>query len=122
MNYICRRVELGRHGRVPETMVKWEGHPIPTPYMYFRTSSMVAYAEVCAPDNLGDEAWSEVLKCAGSAGIAAGIATIIAGPASALPVFESAFKSCLAGKVGELVQKIQVSLSTSQQPNEDWHR
>jgi hypothetical protein len=78
MSYTCRRIELGRHGSVPETMVNWEGSPIPTPYAYFRTTSLVAYAELCTPDNLGDAAWTEIVNCARNAGIAAGIATIVA--------------------------------------------
>lgn len=122
MSYTCRRVELGKHGSVPETMVKWEGSPIPTPYAYFRTTSMVAYAELCTPNNLGDTAWTEIVNCARNAGIAAGIATIVAGPQAALPAFKSTFKGCVLGKLGEAAEQVQVSLSTLQQPNEDWHR
>lgn len=122
MAHVCRRVELGRSGSIPETMVKWEGSPIPIPYMYFRTSSMVAYAEFCAPDDLLNNAWNDVVSCAIAAGGAAGIAAIVAGPAAALPAFELAFKTCVVAKLGGRANEIQVSLSTQQQPNEDWHR
>jgi hypothetical protein len=37
-------------------------------------------------------------------------------------VFESAFKSCLVGKVGGHAELIQVSLSVRQLPDKDWHR
>jgi len=122
MAHVCRRVELGRSGSIPETMVKWEGSPIPIPYMYFRTSSMVAYAEFCAPDDLLNSAWNDIVSCAMAAGAAAGIAAIVAGPAAALAAFEVAFKPCVIAKLGGRANEVQVSLSTSQQPNEDWHR
>jgi len=90
--------------------------------MYFRTSSMVAYAEFCAPDDLLNSAWNDIVSCAMAAGAAAGIAAIVAGPAAALAAFEVAFKPCVIAKLGGRANEVQVSLSTSQQPNEDWHR
>lgn len=122
MAHVCRRLELGRSGSIPETMVKWEGSPIPIPYMYFRTSSMVAFAEFCAPEDLLNTAWNDIVGCAMAAGGMAGIAAIVAGPAAALSAFELTFKPCAMAKLGERANEVQVSLSTSQQANEDWHR
>lgn len=122
MAHVCRRVEIGRSGFIPETMVKWEGSPIPAPYMYFRTTSTVAYAEICAPGDILDTSWNDVVSCAITAGETVGISTIIADPEATRGTFELAFKSCAVTKLGEHADRIQVSLSTGQQPNTDWHR
>jgi len=122
MAHVCRRVEIGRSGSTPETMVKWEGSPIPAPYMYFRTTSTVAYAEICAPGDLLNASWGDVVGCAIAAGETVGISLIIADPIATLATFELAFKSCAVAKIGGHADRIQVSLSTGQQPNKDWHR
>ena len=103
-------------------MVKWEGSPIPAPYMYFRTTSTVAYAEFCAPNDILDSVWTDVVACAIKVGETVGIATIVPDPDAVLGVFESAFKSCAVAKIGGHADRIQVSLSVRQQPNKDWHR
>ena len=122
MPYVCRQLELGRGGAVPESMVKWEGSPIPAPYMYYRTSSPVAYAEFCAPADILDNVWTDVVACAMTAGETVGVPAIIANPEAVIGVFESAFKSCLVAKLGGQAERFQVSLSVHQQPNKEWHR
>jgi hypothetical protein len=122
MAHVCRRVEIGRSGSIPEVKVEWEGSPIPVPYMYFRTSSMFAYAEFCAPDDLLNSVWTDIMNCAMAAGVAAGIAAVVASPAAALPMFQAAFGPCITAKLGGRATEIQVSLSTEQKPIEDWHR
>ena len=122
MPYVCRQIELGRSGFFPETMVKWEETPIPRPYMYLRILSTVAYAEFCAPQDILESAWSDIVACAITASGTIGITTIIAGPEKALAVFESEFRSCLVAKLGEQADTVQVSLSARQQPSKDWHR
>ena len=122
MSYVCRQIELGRSGSVPESMVKWEGTPIPAPFMYYRTSSIVAFAEFCAPSDILDSVWNEVVTCAMTAGKTVGIATIVKDPDASLGIFESAVKSCLVANVGGHADRIQVSLSVQQLPNKDWHR
>jgi len=121
MSNACRQIELGRSGYLPESMVKWEGSPIPAPYMYYRTSSMVAYAELCAPEDLFDTFWSEVVSCAIAAGATVGVSVIVADPEAARPQFEGVFRSGMA-KIGERANEILVSLSARQQPNKEWHR
>ena len=122
MSYACRQLELGRNGSIPETMVKWEGSPIPVPHMYFRTSSTVAYAEFCAPEDILENVWTDVVACAQTAGETVGIATITADSDAVLGEFESAFKSCIVAKLGGHADRIQVSLTVRQQPDKDWHR
>jgi len=121
MEYVCRRVEIGRSGSTPETMVKWEG-AIPAPYMYFRTTSTVVHAELCGPEDIFTSRWSEVVACAITAGATVGIATIVASPETAVKAFEPAFRDCVAAKIGDYAGKIQVSLSTGLQPDQEWHR
>ena len=60
---ICKKVELCRHGSVAEFKVEWEGHPIPHLITYTRTSSVVAYAELCGPDVTMDSAWHDIATC-----------------------------------------------------------
>lgn len=102
--------------------MKWEGSPIPVPYTYFRTSSMTAFAEFCAPGDLLNSVWNDVVSCALTAGATAGIAAIVAGPEAATAAFELTFRPCIVAKVGARANEIQVSLSARQQSNEDWHR
>ena len=122
MANVCRKVELGRHGSIPELKIKWEGSPIPTPKAFCRTSSLVVYAEFCAPDDLLDNAWNDIVNCAILAGVVAGIATIAASPAVALAAFEASFNPCIAGKLAGRANELHVALSSKQEPNEDWHR
>ena len=122
MTHICRQTEIGRNGFFPETMVKWEGTPIPRPYMYLRILSMVTFAEFCAPGDILDKAWDDVVACAITAGGAVDLATLIADPNKTLAAFESAFKSYLAEKLGEQAESVQVSISRRLHPQKDWHR
>lgn len=122
MGSTCRQIELGRSGSIPEVMVKWEGSPIPLPVTYYRTSSMVAYAEVCGPDDIITNSWNDIVGCALAAAGVATVAAIIAGPEAALPAFQASFVPCLTGKLQARAREIQVALSTQQKPNEDWHR
>ena len=53
--------------------------------------------------------------------MAAGIATIIATPTSALPIFQAEFHKHLHAKGGSPVdEKIQVALSAKQEANGPW--
>src|SRR5260370_39269544 len=120
MPQVSRQVELGRSGSVPEVMVKWEGHPVPAPIVYHRTSSMVAYADINGPDDLLNDAWRDIVGCALSAAGAATLAAIIAGPVGALPAFKAVFSPCLVTKMEARAGEVQVALSTQQKANEDW--
>nr|WP_320010453.1 hypothetical protein [uncultured Desulfobulbus sp.] len=122
MSYACRQLELGRTGMVAESKVKWEGSPIPQPYVYYRTTSTVAYAELCAPGAVLDAHWSEIVSAALSAGKGVGVGKIAEEPYTALAAFESSFKEqlSLGGIPGG--DEILVTLSARQQPNKEWHR
>lgn len=122
MGYVCRQLELGRSGLTPESMVQWEGSPIPAPYMYFRTSSSVARAEFCAPEDILDSVWPDVVACATNASETVGLSTIISGPDGVLGEFVSAFKSCIIAKHGGHADRILVSLSVRHEPDKEWHR
>lgn len=119
MSEVCRSVEVGRHGSIPEVKVKWEGF---RPVVYTRTSSMVVDVELCGPDDLMDSLWSDIVKCALSSAVAAGIAAIVASPAAALPVFEAAFYPCITAVAAGRASQIKVGLSVQQKLNNDWHR
>jgi hypothetical protein len=117
----CRRTELGRVDGVPEFKVEWEGSPIPYPVLYTRKSRIVAYAEICAPQDLLGALWGDMAKCAAVAGGAGLLAAIIASPAAALPAFKEAFMACIAARLGDRADEIGVALSTRQEHGE-WSR
>ncbi|MBM9616006.1 hypothetical protein JWJ90_17185 [Desulfobulbus rhabdoformis] len=122
MSYACRQLELGRTGLVAESKVKWEGSPIPQPYIYYRTTSTVAYAELCAPGDVLDAHWSEIVAAAISAGKAVGVERIANEPYTALEAFTASFNEQLGlgGVAGG--DKILITLSARQQPNKEWHK
>jgi hypothetical protein len=125
---ICRRVEVGRHGSIPETKVEWEiqdvglGIRTKVPVLYCRTSSLYVYAEICAPEEILDQFWDDITNCALVAAGVATIAVIVASPAAALPAFEGALVPCLEEKAVERISDIGVGLSTRQQANGPWDR
>lgn len=119
MANICRTVEAGRHGSIPEFKVEWDGL---IPVTYHRTSSMVVDVELCGPDDLLDSIWSDISSCAISSAVAAGIAAIIASPPAALPTFEAAFYACIASAANERAEDIKVGLSVQQRPNGPWKK
>jgi hypothetical protein len=123
VTHVCRQIEVDRYNSIPEVMIKWEGFPTPAPISYFRTSSMVTYAEVCGPDDLLNNSWHDIVNCALTAATAT-LATIPTtdGSPDALATFQAAFTPCATAKMGARAGEIQVALSTQQKPNEDWHR
>jgi hypothetical protein len=82
---------------------------------------MVAYAEICGPEEIINHQWPQITNAAVSAGIAAGIATIIVTPTAALPIFRAEFTKQLCGKARkDMTEAIQVALSAQQEPNGPW--
>ena len=114
---ICRKIELGRHGSIPEVKAEWT-----PPAIYYRTSSLVVNAEICAPEGLLDEVWESVQGCALTALGVATLAGLATGPTTAIPTFQSAFKACVLAKLGDLAKGIKSAISTEQKANEDWHK
>jgi hypothetical protein len=98
--------------------VKWKRG---IPKVEYRTSSMVVDAEFCAPDNLLDSAWNDIVNCAIMAGVSAGIASLVATPAAATGVFLAIFEPCVRDKLADRASELQAHLSVTQKPNEDWH-
>jgi len=119
MENACQQFELGRSGSVPEVKVEWDGI---TPIIWTRTSSMVAFAEICAPVAILKDALHEIQNCAVAAAGVATISAIVAGPTTALPAFYASFKPCLISKLGDKAGDVHVALSTQQKANEDWHK
>lgn len=121
MDLVFRKVELGRRFLVPEWKVEWDCTTSPTPILYQRKLSIVAYAEICGPEDGITSHWPRILQAAVTAGIAAGIATIIATPTAALPIFRSEFKKYLQSKAGNGIgDNICVALSANQEANGPW--
>jgi hypothetical protein len=122
MPNVCHKTDIGSVSGIPEFKVEWEGHPIPHPILYTKTSRLVVYAEICGPDDLLNDAWNDIVQCAAVAGAAAGITAIVGSPAAALPAFKAAFITCMDAKIGIRVSEINVALSTEQQASGGWHR
>lgn len=121
MAVVCNRTDIGAVDGVPEFKVEWEGSPIPLPVLYTRKSRIVAYAEICAPDDLVNQVWNDIVQCAAGAA-ATSVAAIIASPVAALPAFKAAFIACMGTKIGARADDINVALSTQQESDPVWHR
>lgn len=120
MGEVCKSVEIGRHGNIPEFRTRFRG--LLDTYIETRRSAVIVEAQFCGPDDLLDNAWSDVVQCAlGAAGVA-GIATIVASPPSALPAFQAAFVSCITAKLPGRASEIRVGLGAEQRPVTDWTR
>jgi RNA polymerase sigma factor (sigma-70 family) len=121
MDFVLKRLELGRQGTGPEWKVEWSGATLPEPILHVRKLSMVAYAEICGPEEIINAYWPQITNAAIAAGVAAGIATIIVTPTAALSVFRSEFSKQLGGKMRkEVTESIRVALSAQQEPNGPW--
>jgi RNA polymerase sigma factor (sigma-70 family) len=121
VDLVLRKVELGRRILVPEWKVEWDCTASPTPMWYQRKLSIVAYAEICGPEDGINNHWPRIVHAAVTAGVAAGIATIIDTPKAALLSFRREFKNHLQSKVGNGIgDDIYVALSASQEANGPW--
>ena len=107
----CRQFELGRIKPLLEASFDRGGTSSPCPF--------VAYAKFCAPKDILNSAWSDIVACSIIAGKTVGIRTIISNPAAVLGIFESTFKSCLVARLGGHADRIQVSLGTRQLSDKD---
>jgi hypothetical protein len=122
MASVCKRHRLGSTNGPRESKVEWTNDGpfgTPSPTLRCRDSLYVAYAELCGPDDILDALWGDVQNCAGVAAGAATLATIFASPGAATAAFETAFKGCLATKIADRVNEIQVHLGVSNETG-DW--
>ncbi|MFO0967212.1 MAG: hypothetical protein U0793_16735 [Gemmataceae bacterium] len=119
MDYVFQRVELGRRELSPEWKIEWNCETAPKPVLFIRKCAVVAYAEICGPSDLIAAHWPRIVSAALGAGVAAGIATIIATPTAALPVFQTEFRRQLGGRGAE-EERVQVALSARQEANGPW--
>jgi len=122
VDYVFHHLELGRRDLAPEWKVEWNcDDTIPRPVLHIRKLAMVAYAEICGPSEFLSTHWPRIASAAINAGVAAGIATIIATPSAALPVFQAEFRKQMQGKAGATAEEqVHVALSARQEANGPW--
>ncbi len=121
VDYVFQRVELGRRELSPEWKVKWNCGATPKPVLYLRKTAIVAYAEICAAEEIIATYWPRIVNAAITAGVAAGIATIIATPTAALPVFQGEFYKQLGQRGnGEVEKKTYAALSAKVEASGPW--
>jgi RNA polymerase sigma factor (sigma-70 family) len=121
VDYVFQRLELGRRELTPEWKVEWKCDETPRPVLYIRKMAMVAYAEICGPEELVTANWPRIVNAAIAAGVASGIATIIATPTAALPVFRAELQKHLNGKgPAGTDNQLQLALSAHREPNGPW--
>ena len=122
VDYVFQRLELGRRELTPEWKVEWNCDDTPRAVLYIRKTSIVAYAEICGPEDIIGSHWPQIVNAAIAAGVAAGIATVIATPSGALPIFQAEFCKHLHGKRNSTIEeKIQVALPAAHEANGPWH-
>ena len=69
MDYVFKKVELGRRTLNHEWKVEWTCDISPTPVLYIRKLSMVAYAEVCGAEEVVNNHWPRIANAAVAAGV-----------------------------------------------------
>jgi RNA polymerase sigma factor (sigma-70 family) len=121
VDYVFQKLELGRRELSPEWRVEWNSGTVPRPVLYIRKMAMVAYAEMCGSGEFMNSHWPRIANAAIAAGVAAGIATIMTAPSTALPIFQVEFRKQLQGN-GDVpvAEQIQVALSAKQEANGPW--
>ena len=117
MPEICKRVEVGSHGNIPEFRTKWQGIKS---RLQTRRSAISVDVEICGPEDVLNDAWDDLVACAKAAAISATIAAIVASPPVALPAFEAIFIPCATAKLGDRFSEIGVGLHVAQRPVTDW--
>ena len=115
MASVCKKHPIGSMNGPRQSKVEWHGI---SPTLYCRDSRYVAYAEFCGPDDILDALWGDVQNCAVAAAGAATLAAIFASPGAATAAFEVAFKGCLAARIQDRVNEIQVHLSVADETGE----
>jgi RNA polymerase sigma-70 factor, ECF subfamily len=121
VDYVFQRLELGRRELRPEWKVEWDCDAAPRPVLYIRKIAIVAYAEFCGSADFIQAHWPRIANAALAAGVAAGLATIIATPTAALPVFQTEFHKHFQGKSGSATEDLTcVALSARHEPHGPW--
>ena len=113
MDFVFRKRELGRHGTYPEWKVEWSFEHSPRPALFVRKLSLVAYAEICGPEEAINSYWPQIMNAAVLSGIAAGIATIVFTPGAAAPVFRAEFARQMCLKVRKEFTMVPTTSATS---------
>jgi RNA polymerase sigma factor (sigma-70 family) len=123
VDLVFQRLELGRRDLMSEWKVEWDCSGAPRSSLYARKIAVVAHAEMCGPADFINAHWPRIVNAAIAAGAATGIATIVATPSAALPIFHTEFHRRLdTNGSGAAKESIQVALSANPEPNGPWYK
>ncbi len=121
----CKRFKIASTSNWPETKTEMVNRCVKIPFngkactkvpkVYRRTCKKTVFAEVCYPSNFSDSIKKDIEKCATGAAVAAVAAAIATGASGALPVFELAFKGCLAAKIGDKINQVKFSVKSEKE-------
>lgn len=95
-------VQLGWANIVPCSKVEWNNNGIfgtPAPTLRTAEQRVYAIAVVNAPDASGIQ--RDVTDCALQGAAAAGLSSIIASPAAAVPSFKAGFAACMSARASD---------------------
>lgn len=122
MANICKEQSLGWTKGIRQSKVVWTNDGFlgtPSLTLYCRDTIYTAYAELCGPDDILENLWTDIKSCIETALAASALTTIFASPAAATPAFEASFKGCLFAKIGDRINEIGIHL-TVRDTTGDW--
>lgn len=93
------KIELGWTNMTPCSRVEWSDDWIPSPTWRNAEQRLYAYATVEAPTAAGIQ--NDVQQCAVQGAAAAGLTSILASPAGAMPAFSAQFESCMRERAAD---------------------
>ncbi|MEZ5357557.1 MAG: hypothetical protein R3F48_01920 [Candidatus Zixiibacteriota bacterium] len=113
----CQSHEIGTIMNVPEFKTEWVVRkigPIKTkiPKLMRRTKSIRAFSKICYPSGFSEEIEKEIMDCFIKASIVAAPTAIASGGAAAMPVFWSAFQTCIIAKLPQVDEVIKGEIYT----------
>jgi len=113
---VCQRHHLGWTKINREMKLEWPG-----PTLRCRDRNGHAWAVVCGPEDLLNQALDDIRDCLLDGLRAAAITAIVLTPAASIPIFKAAVIACLLKKLGERAKECSLEIEITSETT-DWGR